>query len=226
MSRSPSQGFRCKAFVFDLDGTLIDTTPLVIKHWRDFANEHDLDPEKILESSHGRRTIETIARWVPELATPEVVAEMERKVADQTEGVSILPGVRNLLDKIPQNRIAVCTAGTEYMATTRLKQCEITLPKVMATGDRVTHGKPHPESYLLAAHELGYAPEDCLVFEDAPAGVKSGRAAGMQVIACTTTHSAEELRESGATKIVQFLSDVEIVPLPDGNFEVLVSNAL
>ncbi|KAL1930310.1 hypothetical protein VTP01DRAFT_10472 [Rhizomucor pusillus] len=217
---------RAKAFVFDLDGTLIDTTPLVERHWREFALEHDLDPEKILTTSHGRRTIETIAEWVPHKATIEYVDQLERRLAEKTEGVSVLPGVTNLLEKIPLGRMAICTAGNRFMAETRLNQCSIAVPTVMATGDVVTAGKPEPEGYLLTAKGLKEDPKDCIVFEDAPAGVRAARAAGMQCIACTTTHTKEQLKEAGATYVVSFLTDVDITSLPDGSFEVIVTNTL
>ncbi|KAI9484811.1 HAD-superfamily hydrolase subfamily IA, variant 3 [Zychaea mexicana] len=226
MSLLPKNVLRAKAFVFDLDGTLIDTTPLVEQHWRDFALEHDLDAEKILASSHGRRTIETIAAWVPHKATLEVAEEYERKLAQKTEGLSVLPGVTALLEKIPLGRMGICTAGNKFMAETRLGQCGMAVPTVMSTGDTVTRGKPDPEGYLAAAVNLGADPKDCIVFEDAPAGVRAATAAGMQSIACTTTHTAEQLKEANATYVVRYLTDVDVVTLPDGTFEVIVTEAL
>ncbi|KAI8140996.1 HAD-superfamily hydrolase subfamily IA, variant 3 [Fennellomyces sp. T-0311] len=223
MSQLPKSVLRAKAFVFDLDGTLIDSTPLVEQHWRDFALEHDLDAEKILASSHGRRTIETIAEWVPHKATLEVAEEYERKLAAKTEGLSVLPGVTALLEKIPLGRMGICTAGNKYMAQTRLGQCGIAVPTVMATGDTVTRGKPDPEGYLLAAKNLHTDPKDCIVFEDAPSGIRAACAAGMKSIGCTTTHTVEQLKEAGATYVVRYLTDVDIETLPDSTFEVIVT---
>ncbi|KAI8089366.1 HAD-like domain-containing protein [Halteromyces radiatus] len=211
-----------KGFVFDLDGTMIDTTPLVIKHWYQFAEEHGLDPVKILATSHGRRSIETIAEWVPSKATQEHVDYYERRLADETDGVKVLPGVKALLDTIPFGKWGVCTAGTSYMAVNRFKQCGIQIPVSLSTGDKVTHGKPHPEGYLKAAELLNLPPTDCVVFEDAPAGVKAGKAAGMTVIACTTTHTAEQLKQAGADHIVSYLTDVTISVLGDGTFGVQI----
>ncbi|KAL0078036.1 HAD-like domain-containing protein [Phycomyces blakesleeanus] len=215
-----------KAIIFDLDGTLIDTTPVVIKHWLDFAAEHNLDGEKILAMSHGRRTIETISAWVPEKATNEMVDYYERKLAMETEGVSILPGVEELIKNIPAGRYGIYTSGTQFMAESRLKQCHMVIPEVMCTGDKIIQGKPFPEGYLIAAKGLGTDPKDCVVFEDAPAGVKAAIAGGMKCIACTTTHSVEELREAGATYIVEFLTDVDVKALSDETMEITIKNTL
>ncbi|KAI9030130.1 HAD-like domain-containing protein [Phycomyces nitens] len=215
-----------KAIVFDLDGTLIDTTPLVVKHWMDFAAKHNLDGEKILAMSHGRRTIETLQAWVPEEATPEMVEYYERKLAMETEGVSILPGVEDLLRKIPVGRYGIYTGGTQFMAESRLIQCHMVIPDVMYTGDKVAKGKPFPEGYLAAAKDLGADPKECVVFEDAPSGVKAAITGGMKCIACATTHSVEELREAGATYIVEFLTDVDIQVLPDDSLEITIKKTL
>ncbi|KAF1799902.1 HAD-like domain-containing protein [Mucor lusitanicus] len=220
-----TQTLKSTAFIFDLDGTLIDTTPQVVKFWTSIALENNLDPAQILETSHGRRTIETLQRWVPELATKEYVNDLEGRLALEKEGVVVLPGVMDLLQSIPAEDWTVNTAGTNLMATTRLKQFEIQVPKQMATGDMLTHGKPHPEGYLKAAAILGKDPKDCLVFEDAPSGVMAAIAAGMQCIACTTTHTLEQLKEAGATVIVDRLDSVKVERNDDGSYSTIIENA-
>ncbi|CEP19221.1 hypothetical protein [Parasitella parasitica] len=219
------QTLKSNAFIFDLDGTLIDTTPQVIKFWTDIAVEHNIDPAKILETSHGRRTIETLQRWVPELATIEHVNELEGKLALEKDGVIVLPGVMNLLQSVSAKDWTVNTAGTNVMATTRLLQFNIQVPAKMATGDMLTHGKPHPEGYLKAAEILDKKPSECLVFEDAPSGVQAAIAAGMQCIACTTTHTVEQLKAAGATVIVDRLNSVDIVGNEDGSYTTTIKNA-
>ncbi|CAO3649598.1 unnamed protein product [Mucor fragilis] len=220
-----TQTLKSTAFIFDLDGTLIDTTPQVVKFWTDIALQNNLDPAQILETSHGRRTIETLQRWVPELATTEYVNELEGRLSLQQEGVVVLPGVMDLLQSIPAEDWTVNTAGTNIMATARLRQFNIQVPKQMATGDMLTHGKPHPEGYLKAAAILGRDPKDCLVFEDAPSGVMAAIAAGMQCIACTTTHTIEQLKEAGATVIVDRLDSVNIKRNEDGSYSTTIENA-
>ncbi|CAO0795230.1 unnamed protein product [Mucor circinelloides] len=206
MPSSPStKYYRAKAFVFDLDGTLIDTIPLVEKFWHQFAFEHGLDGNKILATSHGVRTIETMAKWTPHKATPEHADDFERKLAEESEGVSVLPGISTLLQKIPHGKWGICTGGNEYMARKRLEQCDIQAPEAMVCGDM---------------------PQDVIVFEDAPAGVKAAISAGAQVIACTTTHTVDQLREAGAHTIVKLLTDVDFTNLPDGSFEVEVKSTL
>ncbi|KAG2207634.1 hypothetical protein INT46_003520 [Mucor plumbeus] len=227
MSSSPSKKYyRAKAFVFDLDGTLIDTIPLVEKFWNQFALEHGLDGEKILASSHGVRTIETMARWTPDRATPEYADDFERKLAEESEGVSVLPGISTLLQKIPNGKWGICTGGNQYMARKRLEQCNIQPPEAMVCGDMVSQGKPNPECYTRVIQELGFEPHDVIVFEDANSGVASAVAAGAQVIACTTTHQADQLKEAGAHSVVRLLTDVDFTILPDGSFEVEVENSL
>ncbi|ORE01753.1 HAD-like protein [Rhizopus microsporus var. microsporus] len=221
-----TQTLTSKAFIFDLDGTIIDTTPQVVKFWTELAIQNGLDPEQILATSHGRRTIETLERWMPHLATNEYVIELETKLAQQKEGVSILPGVLNLFEAISPDDWTINTASTHMMATARLLQFEIKAPKEMATGDKLTFGKPHPEGYLLAAKLINRDPKDCLVFEDAPAGVKAAIAAGMQCVACTTTHTVEQLKDAGATIIVDYLSNVRIEKQSDGTYHTIINNAL
>lgn len=216
--------YRAKAFIFDLDGTLINTNALVERFWHEFAMENGLDGEKILETSHGVRAYETMKKWAPEKATEELATDFEKRLADESEGVSLMPGVCTLLQKIPSNRWGIYTGGNLYMAKNRLDQCNLTIPRVFVCGDMVTHGKPHPEGYLRAVEELGFRPEEVIVFEDAPAGVKAAHASGAQVIACKTTHRSTVLKEAGADAVTELLTNVDLTILPDGSFEVQVKN--
>ncbi|CAO3686295.1 unnamed protein product [Umbelopsis ramanniana] len=145
MTSSNHKTLITKCVLFDMDGTLIDTTPLVEKHWKNYAEEHGLDAQKILEMSHGRRTIDTLQYWTPHHATPEIADMYERKLTLESEGVSILPGVPNLLSALPYDKYGICTSAKSYMAEARLQQCNMVIPKALITADRVEHGKPDPE---------------------------------------------------------------------------------
>lgn len=198
---------------------------------------------QILEGSHGVRTMETFEKWAPHKATPEEVAEFEKKLADESDGISVLPGVSSLLEKIPSDKWGIYTGGTQYMAKKRLEQSKLPRPRTVICGDMVndififiycsnelsfqlTKGKPDPAGYIRAAKEVGYQSNDVIVFEDAPAGVKSGRAAGAVVIACVTSHTVDQLKEAGAHYVVNFLTDVDLTVLPDNSLEVQVKNIL
>ncbi|RUP24078.1 putative glycerol-1-phosphatase [Jimgerdemannia flammicorona] len=217
-----SKTFRTKCFLFDLDGTLIDTTPLVEAHWRNFAAEHNLDASVILATSHGRRTIDTIREHVPHIATEELVDKYEQAMARQKDGVALLPGVRAILKSLPSNCWAICTSASTYMAEARLNQCDVPIPHVVITADMVKKGKPDPEGYTMAGRELGFPPKECIVVEDAPAGVRAAKASGMRSIGLLTTHRREQLMEAEADVIVRDLSDVQVRIEDDGWLEVTV----
>ncbi|GAA5799561.1 HAD-like domain-containing protein [Helicostylum pulchrum] len=224
MPSTSTKKIRAKAIIFDLDGTMVDTTPLVERHWHLFAKENGLDGYKA--RSHGVRTMETFEKWAPHKATPEEVAEFEKKLADESDGISVLPGVSSLLEKIPSDKWGIYTGGTQYMAKKRLEQSKLPRPRTVICGDMLTKGKPDPAGYIRAAKEVGYQSNDVIVFEDAPAGVKSGRAAGAVVIACVTSHTVDQLKEAGAHYVVNFLTDVDLTVLPDNSLEVQVKNIL
>ncbi|KAG2230866.1 hypothetical protein INT48_003029 [Thamnidium elegans] len=224
MAPTGTKNFLAKAIIFDLDGTMVDTTPLVEHHWHLFAKENGLDGYKA--RSHGVRTMETFEKWTPHKATPEEVAEFERKLADESDGVRVLPGVISLLEKIPTDKWGIYTGGTQYMAKKRLEQSKLPRPGTVICGDMLTKGKPDPAGYIRAAKEVGYQGNEVIVFEDAPAGVKSGRDAGAVVIACATSHTVDQLKDAGAHCVVKFLTDVDLTVLPDGSLKVEVKNIL
>ncbi|RUS15777.1 HAD-like domain-containing protein [Endogone sp. FLAS-F59071] len=218
----PTRTFRTKCFLFDLDGTLIDTTPLVEAHWRAFAAEHNLDNEAILARSHGLRTIDTLRIFTPHLAVESVADTYEQALALKSEGVTLLPGVRDILDVLPTDRWAICTSARMYMAEARLRQCDVAAPRVLITADKVARGKPDPEGYTRAASDMGFLLEECIVVEDAPAGVKAAKAGGIRAIALLTTHRREQLLEAGADAIVRNLADVKVNVRKDGWIDVTV----
>jgi sugar-phosphatase len=190
--------FRCSALLFDLDGVLIDSTRSVDRQWRAWAREKGIDEEKVMAIAHGVRSIEVIRAVAPHLdAVPEVQWLESHEAEDQSD-VTVMPGAAELIRTIPDGHWCVVTSGTRYLATARLRLGGLPVPKVLVTADDVTNGKPHAEPYLKGAELLGVEPADCVVIEDAPAGIRSAHAAGMKVIGLTSTYPVAKLSEADA----------------------------
>jgi sugar-phosphatase len=183
----------CEAVLFDMDGTLVDSNACVEKTWRRWAARHGLDADALLQDAHGRQSQETIRRVAPHLDTPEERAGLVRAEEDCREVVEV-PGARALLASLAPGRWAVVTSAWRRLAEIRLECAGLPVPRVLVTADQVSRSKPHPDGYLLAAERLGFPPAGCVVVEDAPVGVESGRAAGMRVIGIATTYARERLR--------------------------------
>jgi sugar-phosphatase len=187
--------FSCSAILFDLDGVLLDSTRVVAEQYTRWAREHGIDPAEVMKAAHGVRTLEVVQRVAPHL---DAVAET-RKIEDReavADGIVAMPGAVTLLNTIPRGRWCVVTSGTRYLATTRMRRFGIPVPDILVTADDVRHGKPDPEPYRRGAELLKANPTDCVVFEDAPAGIRSARSAGMKVISLPTTYPASELHEA------------------------------
>jgi sugar-phosphatase len=184
---------RCKGILFDMDGILISSIGSVERSWTRWALMRGVDPEYAIRIAHGCRSIETVA-----ILRPELDAEMENGIIEgfeieDTDGVAVLPGALELLAALPADRWTVVTSATEALARVRLAAAGIPVPDRIVTADDVTEGKPHPAPYLAGAALLGFAPEDCVVFEDAASGTKSARSAGCTVVATPFSHSIESL---------------------------------
>ncbi|MDQ1011869.1 sugar-phosphatase [Streptomyces sp. V4I23] len=197
-----------EALLFDNDGTLVSSLESVDRCWTKWAHEYGITAEDFARVElHGRPAAEIAADLLPADAVPEAVARIETlEVEDVAGSVVALPGTLALLAQLPPERWAVVTSATRRLAEARLDEVGIT-PKTTVAADDITRGKPDPEPYLLAARRLGADPARCVVFEDAPAGLASGRAAGMRTVALTTTHRADELV---ADVIVTDLSAVSV----------------
>jgi sugar-phosphatase len=200
--------FDCAAILFDLDGVLVDSTHSVERQYRRWSEEHRLDPEKVMQISHGVRTIEVVRAVAPHLDAQAETQRLEKWEADDLDGVSVMPGAPELVRTLPPDRWCVVTSGTHALATSRLTHAGIPIPRVFVTADDVSKGKPDPAPYLKGASLLGFEPAKCLVIEDAPAGIQSAHAAAMKVIALTSTFSAEKL--SGADAVVHKLKQIQI----------------
>jgi sugar-phosphatase len=190
------------AALIDLDGVLVDSEAAATRTWEWWASLRGLDPAPFVRS-HGRPSRETIAEFAPELDADDEAAVVEEHETRDTAGVVALPGAAEMLRAA--RPIAVVTSGGRRLAEARLQAAGLPRPDVLVTAESVARGKPDPEPYLLAAKRLGVPPARCTVFEDAPAGVRAGRAAGMRVVALTTTVAACEL--DGADRIVANLAE-------------------
>lgn len=186
----------CDAILFDLDGVLVDSTPCVTRIWSQWALEHGLDPNYVVHVAHGQRTIETVRTVAPQLDAQAETDIIEQREVDDTEGLRALPGAKELMSSLPANRFTVVTSGTRRLATKRLEVVGLPVPPRMITADDVQRGKPDPEPYLAGAKLLGFAPGRCLVFEDAPSGIRSAKSAGMIAIGVPTTYKAAELGDA------------------------------
>ena len=195
LASSPVQ-IRCKGILFDMDGILISSIGSVERSWTKWARMRGIDPELACRMAHGRRSIETIAELRPDLDVEKENLIIEGIEMEDTQGVTALPGVLEFLETLPRDRWTVVTSATELLARVRLAAGKIPVPERIVTAESVTEGKPHPAPYLAGAALLGFAPEECAVFEDAAAGATAGRAAGCTVIATTFSHSIESLRDA------------------------------
>jgi sugar-phosphatase len=204
----------CQAILFDMDGILVSSLGSVERCWTKWANMHGIDPEYACRMAHGCRSIDTVALLRPDLdaeAENDIIEGME--VAD-TEGILLLPGVLDLLTALPPDRWTVVTSATEELARVRLAAGGVPVPERLITAECVTEGKPHPAPYLAGAALLGFAPEECVVFEDAASGTKSGRAAGCTVVATTFSHPIETL--DAAHYLIEDVTGVSVVTLRGG----------
>ncbi len=207
---------RCSALLFDLDGVLIDSTPAVARVWHGWAVEHGLDPETVVRMAHGRPSRTTIRELLPNADIDREDREVERREIADLDGVVLLPGARELLNILPTERWTIATSGTRPLAEVRLRAAGLPIPTTMITSTDVKIGKPDPEPYLKAAAKLGFAASDCIVLEDAPAGVRAGKAAGARVIAFLTTMPRRVLEDAGADWIVQNCVDIVASKDDDG----------
>jgi sugar-phosphatase len=190
--------FSCAAILFDLDGVLCDSTRQVDREWREWAARKGVDGDEVMAIAHGVRTIEVIRRIAPHLDAESEAAAIENHEAQDQTGVVVMPGALDLVQSIPGGRWGVVTSGSRLLAQNRLRHCGLPVPEVLITSDDVTYGKPHPEPYLKGAEGLRYRPAECLVIEDAPAGIQSARAGGMKVLGITSTYRADSLRQADA----------------------------
>jgi sugar-phosphatase len=199
--------FHCSAILFDLDGVLVDSTSSVSRQYRLWAQKAKLDPRTIENIPHGVRSVDVVRQLAPHLDAEAEVKRIEKMEAEDQDGVVVMPGATELLKSIPEGHWCVVTSGTRYLATSRLKHANLSMPRILVSADDVSKGKPDPEPYLTGARLLGMKASDCLVIEDAPAGILAAHAGGMKVIGMTSTYPASALR---ADVVIQKLAQIKV----------------
>jgi sugar-phosphatase len=186
----PAGGRAFAAFLFDMDGTLINSIASAIRVWTRWADSHGIDPDRVLRMMHGVRAVETVRK----LNIPGLDAEHEAEVLTQAEiedvgEITAIRGARAFLQSLPPERWAIVTSAPRVLALRRLEAAGIPKPRVLVTADDVAKGKPAPDCFLLAARLLGVAARDCLVWEDTLAGITAAEAAGAAVVVVSATHA-------------------------------------
>jgi mannitol-1-/sugar-/sorbitol-6-phosphatase len=186
------------AILFDLDGVLVDSTACVERQWYQWAKRHGLDFQDVIARAHGRRSIDTMRALVPSLDIEAEARRLELAEIEDTNGLIAVAGAAELLATLTPLQWAVVTSGSRRLATTRLHAVDLPLPDIFITAEDVTEGKPHPEGYLKAANLLGVDPQNCVVIEDAPAGIQAALTGGMSALAVASTHLPADLQEAQA----------------------------
>ena len=198
----------CRGVLFDLDGVLVDSTPAVARVWTIWAKKHGFVPDEVVRQAHGRPSMTTIRELLPNADHEAENREVERGEIEDVDGVVPLPGALEILQALPQERWAIATSCTRRLAEVRIRAAGLPMPRHLITSNDVQRGKPDPEPYIKAAKSLSRAPADCIVAEDAPAGIRAGKAAGCRVLALRTTAPDAELTQSGADWIVNDLASL------------------
>ncbi len=209
-----------RGILFDMDGVLVSSIGSVERSWEKWALARDIDPKLAIGMAHGRRAIETVRELRPDLNDLEELRWLEEMEVADKAGVSMLDGVRPILDSLPEKYWTVVTSATERIARSRMHHGGIRVPARIVSAEDVPLGKPHPEPYRKGAAILGFSPQDCLVIEDSASGAQAGHAAGCTVLATLFSHSVESLRY--ADYIVRSLEDVAVHVPGDPNAPLTV----
>ncbi len=199
------------AILFDMDGVLIDSTSAVARVWRAWAIARGFDPEEVVRRAHGRPSLSTVRDYLPDADHLAENREIERREMEDLEGVAPLPGALELLHSLPKGRWGIVTSCTRPLAEVRLRFAGLPRPACFVSSSDIIHGKPAPDPYQKGAELLGFSPSDCIVVEDVPAGVASGKAAGARVAALCTTMAEPELRAARPDWLIDNCAAISLV---------------
>jgi mannitol-1-/sugar-/sorbitol-6-phosphatase len=212
----------CDVVLFDMDGTLVDSTAVVERTWTRWASRLGIDVADVLAVSHGRPSLDTLRLVAPHLATPEEAARIDAAEACDSDDLRPIPGARELLSSLPRTRWAVVTSADRQLAASRLSAAGLPLPEVLVSVEDLPRGKPDPSPYLHAARLLSSTADRAIVLEDTPVGVQAGRAAGATVIGLTTTFTALD----GCDYTVPDLRAVRVLEVREGRVRLEVVAAM
>ena len=204
---------QCSAFLFDLDGVLVDSRAVVERVCRLWAARLGVDPDALLRVAHGRRTRDTVRIVAPHVDPEPEAAWIDDVELHDTAGLVEVPGARRFVTSLPAGGWAVVTSCAPDLARLRLSSVGLPIPEVVITSDDVSSGKPAPDGYRLGAQRLGVDPASCVVFEDAPPGIAAGLVAGARVVALRTTHPDADF--AGATAVIPDFTGVRVHRDPD-----------
>jgi|SRR5580698_2960254 mannitol-1-/sugar-/sorbitol-6-phosphatase len=216
------QSFVCQGVLFDLDGVLVDSTECAGRIWKKWALERGLDPELMVRSAHGRPTIETVRMMAPQLDAEHEARIIEEREVTEVDGLKAVPGAKELLAKLPPERWTIVTSGSRRLATARLRAAGLPIPEKMITADDIINGKPDPEPYLKGARLLGFKPENCMVFEDSPPGIRAAKSAGATIVSFPTTYPVDTLSE--ADFVTDSFRSVKVEMLASGELQLEVQS--
>ena len=203
--------------LFDMDGVLISSTGSVVRCWQRWCKLYNIPNAADFQVPHGIRAADIVRMLKPEFDEAQVAEGLhtiEELELEDTADLTVLPGVKALLERLPLERWAVVSSATRRLLVGRLAAAGLPVPERVISGDMVERGKPDPEPYRRGAELLGYTPGECVVVEDAPSGVGAGLAAGCRVLGVLGTHPAEQLR--AATWRARSLEAVEVTVKADG----------
>jgi len=227
---SPPQQLLFRGLLFDFDGTLGDSTDAVIKHWHTIGNEIGVDPNVILQTSHGRRSIDVLKILSPEKANWKYIKHME-SLLPKNYGADVveIPGARELLDSVTKAEVpwAIVTSGTTPLVTGWLDVLKFPIPEHLVVAEDVENGKPDPSCYLMGKEKLGLKGQaEVLVLEDSPAGIAAGKAAGCKVLAVVTSHTVDQVLAAQPDWIVKDLRSVKVARHSQAGVELEILDAL
>lgn len=199
-----------QGILFDMDGVLVSSIGSVTRCWRRWAAHYGVPDADSVEIPHGVRATDIMDALKPGIDKVEALRFIEDMEIEDVADLKVLPGVKVLLESLPAERWAIVTSATRRLLIGRLAAAGLPVPERLISGDMVERGKPDPEPYRRGAALIQASPEDCVVVEDAPSGVRAGKAAGCRVLGVLGTHQRAELEEAGADWIVSSLERVSV----------------